>query len=294
MSSIMKFIVMAVAWLLFTLLTFYTCVKPECCGADGDLGAVAPTEQPVAPAVTDDYAIVSSYGSNEVLTGAQWSPMLQGLLDRYKSDSTQALEVTGYYYDGETTPAGFDNMGFFRADEIKQLLVARGVPADNIRMLSEKLTGARPADDKLFPAGDFAWGKMVDAANPNAPELVTRDDDKDFEKPIKIRFPFDKSTRNLGNEIETYLKTLAERVSETKETVTIVGHTDNVDTEAYNMKLGQERADFVKRRLVQYGAPANLISTSSQGENSPESSNATSEGRRINRRAVVTLNKKAQ
>jgi len=203
MSSIMKFFLMALAWLLFTLLTFYTCVKPECCGADGDLGAVAPTEQPVAPAVSDDYAIVSSYGSNEVLTGAEWDPMLQGLLDRYNSDPNQALEVTGYYYDGETAPAGFDNMGFFRADEIKNLLVARGIPADNIRMLSEKLSGARPAGDKLFEAGDFAWGRMATDDAPAA-ELVDVGDGV-----VKIRFPFDKSTRDLGSEIEGYLKTLA-------------------------------------------------------------------------------------
>jgi len=57
------------------------------------------------------------------------------------------------------------------------------------------------------------------------------------------------------------------------------------------MRLGQQRADFVKRRLVNYGVDAGLISTSSQGENSPEATNATAEGRRINRRAVVTLNK---
>lgn len=285
MSSIMKFFLMALAWLLFTLLTFYTCVKPECCGADGDLGAVAPTEQPAAPAVTDDYAIVSSYGSTEVLTGAEWDPMLQGLLDRYNSDPNQALEVTGFYYDGETAPSGFDDMGFFRADEIKKLLVARGIPADNIRTLSRKLTGARPAGDDLFKAGDFAWGRMATADAPAA-ELVDVGDGV-----VKIRFPFDKSTRNLGNEIESYLKTLAERVEQTGETISIVGHTDNVDTEAYNMRLGQSRADFVKQRLVSYGVKAGLISTSSQGENSPEASNATAEGRRINRRAVVTLNK---
>ena len=127
---------------------------------------------------------------------------------------------------------------------------------------------------------------MSNAATPNAPELVKVDKDE-----VKIRFPFDKATKTLGKEIEDYLKTLAARVKASNETIAIVGHTDNVDTEAYNMKLGQKRADFVRDRLISYGVNSSLISTSSQGENSPESSNASAEGRRINRRAIVTLNR---
>ncbi|MEM9929516.1 MAG: OmpA family protein [Bacteroidota bacterium] len=288
MSTLTKFIVMMVAWLLFTLLTFYTCVKPECCG-DGE-GAADNTEQVVAPpAVTDDYSIVSKYGAAEVLTGSKWAAERDALLARFNSDPNQALDVTGLYYSGEAAPAGFENMGLYRAKEIKKLLMAAGIPAANIRTLSRLVSGDAPAADDTFDAGNFAWGTLAVEGEPEKPELVEVSSDE-----IKIRFPFNKSTRDLGTQVENYLKTLAERVKQSNETISIVGHTDNVDSDAFNLRLGQQRADFVKGRLMSYGVPDNLISTSSKGESEPEATNETAAGRRLNRRAVVRLNRQAQ
>lgn len=278
MSNLIKFILMALAWLLFTLLTFYTCVKPECCGE----GEVIPVEQPVVPAVTDDYAIVSSYGSEDVLTGSQWAAERDALLAKYQADPSQALEITGHYYAGENAPAGFADMGLYRAEQIKKLMVDAGIPADNIRTLSKMLPDPAPAAGELWDAGNFAWAS-TDQSKPQVVEVADNE--------IKILFPFDKSTKDLGTDVENYLKTLAERVAQTKETISIVGHTDNIDTDAYNMVLGQKRADFVKQRLMRYGVDASLISTSSKGESQPEASNETEDGRYRNRRAVVTLNR---
>jgi len=283
MSTFIKFLLMALAWGLLWAVSYYGCVKPEYCPDDAVAVTAPATPAPVAP---EKYAIVSTLGSNEVLTGELWDSELQGLLTKYKSDPGQALEITGKYYASETAPAGFENMGLYRADEIKRIMVAQGVPADNIRLLSAVIRGAAPASDKRFDAGDFSWGRMAEAGAPETAELVEVAEDE-----VKIRFPFNKSTRDLGAQIEGYLKTLATRIQQSKETVVITGHTDNVDTDAFNQRLGKQRADFVKARLVRYGAPANLITTSSRGESSPEASNGTAEGRRLNRRAVVKLNR---
>ncbi|MFK8164763.1 MAG: OmpA family protein [Lewinella sp.] len=282
MSNLIKFILMALAWGLFFLMTFYGCIKEEYCPADDGAAITAPAPAPV----TDDYSIVSSLGSNDVLTGSLWQAELDALYAKFQQDPNQALEVTGRYYEGEAAPEGFENMGFYRADEIKQLLVAKGIPEGNIRMLSRLISGAKPAADARFAAGNFGWGTMVVEGEADKPELVEVSNTE-----IKIRFPFDKSTKTLGKEVEDYLETLAERVKTSGETITIVGHTDNVDTDAYNQRLGQQRADFVKARLRSYGVDAGLVSTSSRGESEPESSNATAAGRKLNRRAVVTLNK---
>jgi outer membrane protein OmpA-like peptidoglycan-associated protein len=279
MSNLLKFVLMALAWGVFFLMTFHGCIKEEYCPADDGVAITAP-----AP-VTDDYSVVSSYGSNDVLTGSLWQAELDALHAKFQQDPNQALEVTGRYYEGETAPAGFENMGFYRADQIKQLLVARGIPADNIRPLSRLVSGAKPVGDATFTAGSFGWGTMVAAGEPDKPELVEVSSTE-----IKIRFPFSKATKNLGNEVENYLKTLAERVKTSRETITIVGHTDNVDSDAFNMGLGQQRADFVKDRLLSYGVDAALISTSSKGESDPEDTNTTAAGRKNNRRAVVNLN----
>jgi outer membrane protein OmpA-like peptidoglycan-associated protein len=282
MSNIIKFILMALAWIVFFLMTFYGCIKEEYCPADDGAAITAPAPAPV----TDNYSIVSSLGSNDVLTGSLWQAELDALYAKFQEDPNQALEVTGRYYEGETAPAGFDNMGFYRADQIKQLLVARGIPAGNIRALSRLVSGAKPAGDATFAAVNFGWGTMVTEGEPDKPELVEVSSTE-----IKIRFPFSKATKTLGTEVENYLKTLAERVKTSGETISIVGHTDDVDSDAFNMVLGQQRADFVKARLRSYGVNASLVSTSSKGESQPEASNATAAGRKLNRRAVVTLNK---
>jgi OOP family OmpA-OmpF porin len=71
--------------------------------------------------------------------------------------------------------------------------------------------------------------------------------------------------------------------------ITISGHTDSVGSEAYNMKLGQRRADTVKDYLVSKGVPASKITTKSFGESQPVASNKTAEGRAKNRRAEVDV-----
>ncbi|MFT5998920.1 MAG: OOP family OmpA-OmpF porin [Neolewinella sp.] len=280
MSNFLKFVLMALAWGVFFLATFYGCIKEEYYPTDDGAAITAP-----AP-VSDDYTVAASYGSNDVLTGSLWQAELDALYAQFQEDPNQALEVTGRYYQGEAAPDGFENMGFSRADEIKKMLVARGIPADNIRTLGRLASGEKPADGDTFAAGNFGWGTMAAEGEPDVPELV-----KVSSTEIKVRFPFSKATRSLGIEVENYLKTLAERVKTSRETITIVGHTDNVDSDAFNLTLGQQRADFVKARLLSYGVDASLISTSSKGESDPEDTNTTADGRKNNRRAVVNLNK---
>ncbi|NBP65135.1 MAG: hypothetical protein EBU66_10835 [Bacteroidetes bacterium] len=52
------------------------------------------------------------------------------------------------------------------------------------------------------------------------------------------------------------------------ETLAIIGHTDEVGSNAYNMRLGQRRADFIVQQLVKLGVPATMLKTESKGEES--------------------------
>jgi outer membrane protein OmpA-like peptidoglycan-associated protein len=71
--------------------------------------------------------------------------------------------------------------------------------------------------------------------------------------------------------------------------VLIVGHTDNVGTDAYNMSLSQRRADSAKGYLVSMGIPADRIRTAGRGEMEPVASNETEAGRQQNRRVEVAI-----
>ncbi|NDI26674.1 MAG: OmpA family protein [Burkholderiaceae bacterium] len=102
-------------------------------------------------------------------------------------------------------------------------------------------------------------------------------------------FDFDKST--LKSAGVATLNKLAQDIKKMKlEVVIIVGYTDSVGTDAYNIALGQRRANAVKAFLTNDGGvEATRVYTESKGKADPVASNATAEGRAKNRRAVIEV-----
>ena len=72
--------------------------------------------------------------------------------------------------------------------------------------------------------------------------------------------------------------------------IEIEGHTDNVGDEAFNERLGLERAEAVKRYIYEtYQVPLHKISVFSFGEAKPIAPNNTRDGRAQNRRVVIRV-----
>lgn len=71
--------------------------------------------------------------------------------------------------------------------------------------------------------------------------------------------------------------------------VEIVGHTDDVGDDAYNMNLSMQRAKSVRDYLVSKGLDPNKIVTTGMGESMPIASNSTPEGRAENRRVQILM-----
>jgi peptidoglycan-associated lipoprotein len=96
-------------------------------------------------------------------------------------------------------------------------------------------------------------------------------------------------SNRLNNEKASGLKNVVELWNkQPHKYVYVYGHADSRGTAAHNMKLSKARAEFVKRRLVQYGIPAEMIVTRAFGETRPASKDeSTAEGRRKNRRAEI-------
>lgn len=69
----------------------------------------------------------------------------------------------------------------------------------------------------------------------------------------------------------------------------IIGHTDKLASNAYNMELSQERADAVKEYMVSQGADASKLQTTGKGETDPIADNSTEQGRFRNRRIEFTV-----
>lgn len=72
-------------------------------------------------------------------------------------------------------------------------------------------------------------------------------------------------------------------------TIVIEGHTDAVGSHAINDRLSLERAEVVKRFLIQNGINAKRIKTTGYGERRPIASNDTEFGRKLNRRTEIVI-----
>jgi len=101
-------------------------------------------------------------------------------------------------------------------------------------------------------------------------------------------YDFNKS--DLKPEGKATLDKIAKDLGKIKlEVIIAVGNTDSVGTDAYNMALGQRRAQSVKAYLVSKGVDGSRIYTESKGKSNPVASNATEEGRAKNRRTDIEV-----
>jgi outer membrane protein OmpA-like peptidoglycan-associated protein len=71
--------------------------------------------------------------------------------------------------------------------------------------------------------------------------------------------------------------------------VQVEGYTDNVGSEAYNLKLSEQRATTVENFLVSQGIPAQNVSAVGYGMSDPVADNSTAAGRQQNRRVEMVV-----
>lgn len=100
-----------------------------------------------------------------------------------------------------------------------------------------------------------------------------------------IQFEFDSSV--LKTESYSILDRLSSDLRASGNSVTLEGHASSEGTEAYNLQLSKDRANSVKTYLVNSGVAADKVNTHGYGEDRPIASNATEEGRVINRRVEI-------
>lgn len=107
--------------------------------------------------------------------------------------------------------------------------------------------------------------------------------------PSDILFEFDKYELLISHQaiIDTFVLPLIN--TDNPKTISIVGHTDNVGSEQYNIVLSKHRADAVRNYIGSKYPGALISSTYGLGESSPIATNETPEGRAKNRRVELII-----
>ena len=113
-----------------------------------------------------------------------------------------------------------------------------------------------------------------------------RDDTLKLTVDSEVSFDFGKA--DIKPAFRPSLDKLAQLLIKYDRTVVhVVGHTDNVGSDAFNQQLSEERAMRVGDYLAGYGVPRNRLRTEGRGEREPRDTNATAAGRQLNRRVEV-------
>lgn len=101
-----------------------------------------------------------------------------------------------------------------------------------------------------------------------------------------VNFEFDKSTLTSAAQ-DTLRRVARDLVANPSVTVEVVGHTDWIGSNEYNMRLSRARAESVKTFLAAQGVAADRIATAWFGEERPIATNNTVAGRAANRRVEI-------
>ena len=115
---------------------------------------------------------------------------------------------------------------------------------------------------------------------------------KDITVTLASDVTFASDSAELTSAADAQLQTVAGQLAQYPDggTLSIVGHTDDVQDDAYNQTLSEKRANAVKTRLAQLTKLDKWqTSVSGKGESEPKVNDTSDEARAVNRRVEITL-----
>ena len=231
---------------------------------------------------------------------------------------------TGIYFDYgflNTAPKAKGvsaTMDGFDVSDVRDMSILsaelRGIPQSQDRTVAPTTTNFRLVDKVHKMAGglvlrlSFGKGKAVVAPCPECPIVEPIEKIKEVyhhdtirivkEIPQEIKdkmkdlsnalFAFDKfdinpKAQSILNDVAGWLKKNPQMKCE------LSGHTDGKGSVAYNQKLSEQRAKAVYDYLIERGVSADNLSWKGYGKSEPIATNATDEGRQLNRRVELRL-----
>ncbi|WP_299121737.1 OmpA family protein [uncultured Winogradskyella sp.] len=210
------------------------------------------------------------------------------LKDYLLENPLKDIDITGYYRSGEANNSAYPNLGLARANAVKNYLISQGIPSKQVDTHGELNDDINPDDaSTLFGPLKFGIVTLEEGATNEALEAAC---DAIRKNPLVLYFNTGQAQINLTAEQRQKIADISRCVDKLGVKVQVVGHTDNTGNADSNMNLGQGRADFAKSYLVTNGILGSNVEATSKGQTEPIADNNTEEGRKENRRTVITIN----
>lgn len=195
----------------------------------------------------------------------------------------KALRINGNYSKDEFNKAELGDLGYTRAEELRQYLIdSMGFRIEmiNIGTSVVETPDLIVLDNMLYRPFSLAIEDVIS---------FTGNSDLTYVQPIYFDFNF--SSLIPSDSLVNYLGNIASKYKNKKNYVmTITGHTDYVGKNEYNMKLGINRAKFIDSLIREKFNFHNTLCRS-EGEENPKYDNETEQGRRMNRRVDLQIEK---
>ena len=219
-------------------------------------------------------------------SGRVWSAIngSGGLLDL-----TPGENITSYLSFGKVDTdtatvlvpmAGFTTVSVLEADAAKKASIDLDAASSNLDQFPDAAT------ELAKPATIERYTRALDDST------STHTGDKDVTVTLASDVTFASDSADLTPAADTQLQTVADQLKQHPDggTLTIVGHTDDVQDDAYNQTLSEKRANAVKTKLQQLTKLDKWkTSVSGKGESQPKIKDTTDEARAANRRVEITL-----
>jgi outer membrane protein OmpA-like peptidoglycan-associated protein len=105
-----------------------------------------------------------------------------------------------------------------------------------------------------------------------------------------LHFNFTFNSTELDENARAYLDEVAQALKDNPEmNLELTGHTDNVGSPKFNLRLSLERAKSIRDYLIAQGVEAARITAQGKGLSEPLNNNATDEERALNRRVEMKI-----
>ena len=153
----------------------------------------------------------------------------------------------------------------------------------------------------LGAAGGYVWSKhmadkkvAMERATQGTGVSVTQTQDNQLKLQIPSDVSFDTGRSDIKSNLRPILDQFASGLSNQPNTeVRIIGHTDNVGSDAINEPLSLQRAQSTRDYLAAHGVNPSRVRIDGRGEREPIATNATVDGRAQNRRVEIFLAERA-